>query len=643
MPKVSIVIPVYNAIDTIERCVNSVLNQTLFDIEAILVDDASSDGSALILERLDATHKRVKLIKNEKNSSASICRKKGVELASGEYIMFLDADDVLSKDACEVAYREVVKRNVDILQFGVEIKQSGATEGQIKWFDNFVNSRPDGQVKGGLLRSCFSEKKFGFTLWNKIYRKRVAKLASQKMPDVPVYKAQDLLLQYYILIYAATYDSINNKLYTYSYGSGITGGFSFTKDKIAKHFSQSMVACEILHHGSKYSYLTKYRECYLEIVRGLLIDNLVTLRKCIDTEYEFFALNRFFESWSLDLIKDKIGADGSGLEVVDIVFSEMSAKKDFSFLSRTAKDIDWNIYFEGKLSKFKGDIANGIKSIPVVMATNDKYLPYLAVAIDSIKACTSSKISLFVFYTDLQLTLIDRVKKMGDERCSIEFIDVSHLIEVEELYSRAHYSVEMYYRLLIAEIFDFTDKVIYLDCDIICKGDLTELYACDLNGYVIAAARNPVHRGMLSYLNKKLDFPYKKYFNSGVILVNTRLFKERAVKNQCLGFIATHADLACPDQDALNVCCIDQVKYIPQSWNFQWHHIIASSSRNPGFTPLLDDEANEYEEALNDVKIIHYTSNVKPWNSPSQKLSVHFWEQAKNGSFFFDVLSSNIN
>lgn len=94
MPKVSVIIPVYNVESYLRQCLDSVVNQTLGDIEIICVDDCSTDGSLAILREYADKDRRVRVIANKINLHAGVCRNLGMEIASGTYLVFLDADDV---------------------------------------------------------------------------------------------------------------------------------------------------------------------------------------------------------------------------------------------------------------------------------------------------------------------------------------------------------------------------------------------------------------------------------------------------------------------------------------------------------------------------------------------------------------------
>ena len=90
--KISVIIPVYNAEGTIKKCVQSVTNQTYTNLEIIVINDGSTDSTALKLKKIEAYDKRIKVI-HIKNNGVSNARNVGLDCANGEYITFLDSDD----------------------------------------------------------------------------------------------------------------------------------------------------------------------------------------------------------------------------------------------------------------------------------------------------------------------------------------------------------------------------------------------------------------------------------------------------------------------------------------------------------------------------------------------------------------------
>ena len=112
--KISIIIPVYNVEDYIDKCLNSVINQTLKDIEIIVIDDETPDNSMDIVKRYAKEDSRIKILK-EKNKGQAGARNYGIKESKGEYLMFVDSDDYIADDMCEKLYDKAISENADIV------------------------------------------------------------------------------------------------------------------------------------------------------------------------------------------------------------------------------------------------------------------------------------------------------------------------------------------------------------------------------------------------------------------------------------------------------------------------------------------------------------------------------------------------
>ncbi len=127
MPLLSVIIPVYNAAATIDKCLTSVLNQTLADIEIIIINDCSTDNSAEIISKYK--DKRIILLNSSKTMGAGASRNKGLLFARGKYTGFVDNDDWVDPDYFEKMYNEIIKKDSDIC---VSLKIENHTKGKSK-------------------------------------------------------------------------------------------------------------------------------------------------------------------------------------------------------------------------------------------------------------------------------------------------------------------------------------------------------------------------------------------------------------------------------------------------------------------------------------------------------------------------------
>lgn len=119
-PKVSVIIPVYNTEKYLRECLDSVVNQTLKDIEIICVDDGSTDGSVVILEEYRTKDSRITVI-SQANGGLSSARNSGMNRAHGEYIAFVDSDDYLELNALEKASQIAIAEDLNIIQLEREL------------------------------------------------------------------------------------------------------------------------------------------------------------------------------------------------------------------------------------------------------------------------------------------------------------------------------------------------------------------------------------------------------------------------------------------------------------------------------------------------------------------------------------------
>lgn len=117
MPKISIIIPVYNVEKYLRECLDSCVNQTLEDIEIVCVDDASPDNSIKILEEYRQKDSRIKILRHETNKNLGAARNTGLANATGEYVWFVDSDDYIDTKACQILYDAIREFNVDMLCF----------------------------------------------------------------------------------------------------------------------------------------------------------------------------------------------------------------------------------------------------------------------------------------------------------------------------------------------------------------------------------------------------------------------------------------------------------------------------------------------------------------------------------------------
>ncbi len=163
MPKISVIIPVYNCKLYIERCLESLLNQTLQDLEIILVDDGSNDNSMELIEKF--SDNRIKVFSQE-NQGQSKARNTGLDIATGEFIGFIDADDWVDLDFYEKLYSAATSNNADIAMADFIRKGPNKHKIRLNLSEQKIYTTIEDKIKisNALKEGC---------IWNKIYKREI--------------------------------------------------------------------------------------------------------------------------------------------------------------------------------------------------------------------------------------------------------------------------------------------------------------------------------------------------------------------------------------------------------------------------------------------------------------------------------------
>lgn len=177
MPKVSVIIPVYNSEEYLREAVQSVLTQTEEDIEVILVNDQSTDKSGQICDQLHEEDRRVEVIHLEKNKGICGARNEGLKRASGEYVAFCDNDDFFEPNLIEDNYTTAIKYNADMVKFGRKLIDVDSNGKVLREKESPIDEFYYFEGKEALLEQFFFVKSMGIltNVWNGLYKLSVLK------------------------------------------------------------------------------------------------------------------------------------------------------------------------------------------------------------------------------------------------------------------------------------------------------------------------------------------------------------------------------------------------------------------------------------------------------------------------------------
>jgi len=313
--KVSIIVPVYNDEAYIGRCLDSLIGQSMADIEIICVNDASTDNTLWILEEYQR-RSGIKIISFAENRTQTPARKAGVMAASGEYILFVDADDTLRPNACEFLYDKIKELNVDALAFGSNIINcANLSDAAVKNLQNFCAPYL-GKLSGEefFIKAVDEKVCGGHVLWNRMYRSDVLKKAFQDMEEFQLTTAEDLYTWIVIAYYIDSYEGIQEVFYNYYYGLGVTGHNSIDLHHFSEVCQEKKIVDAVrrffIHTGS----FDKYRDVW-ERLRMKILQSILAKWYCLSEEDAASGFDMMLEYWEKSELVAAIAKRGWGTSV----------------------------------------------------------------------------------------------------------------------------------------------------------------------------------------------------------------------------------------------------------------------------------------------------------------------------------------
>jgi len=315
------------------------------------------------------------------------------------------------------------------------------------------------------------------------------------------------------------------------------------------------------------------------------------------------------------------------------------------------KNFAFDAYSEDKTKNIIEPVF-GVDAVAAMMATNNKYAPYCGVMLQSIIDNASPDKNYDIVIAGGKVS--DKNKKllesMAKPNISVRVIDIDvymNDIDLNILYTRAWFTIEMYYRFFIPKLFAKYEKILYLDCDMVANRDIAKLYAIDIGDNWWGVTREKVISvmGFTEYtFEKKVFLPYIKktlkmdsvfdYFQTGVMVWNVKKTIKDDVMNKCLAKLKEIKKPFYPDQCVMNsVANGKNIFWLPQNWNVNW---CVPFHWSAGKNEAAYDNAMRL---LEDPLILHYNSSSKPWNEPKLPNAHFFWQYARKTPFYEIILA----
>ena len=288
-------------------------------------------------------------------------------------------------------------------------------------------------------------------------------------------------------------------------------------------------------------------------------------------------------------------------------------------------------------------------NIPIVMMSSNYYVPYLACCIKSIINNASNENNYDIIILQKEISMKNR-KKLNSlcenkSNISLRFYNPKKDLENVKVYiASVVYPEEAYYRLLAPWVLSNYNKAIIMDCDIILKKDIVNLYNENIDGFLVGAVKDIVWQGLVNnpaldikeYIENEmnLDNPYN-YINTGVMVMNLNSFRELYNKEDIIDFIKSKK-MRKQEQDILNMLVKDKVKFLELEYNF-YTETNSWVTEQINFAPLKSKK--KYYKVKQKPIIIHYANIPKPWNDTEIEFAEEFWKVARETIFYETIIS----
>ena len=257
-PKVSIIVPVYNVEKYVGKCIESLINQTLKDIEIICGDDCGSDKSIDVVEKFAKKDKRIVIVHHQKNSGIAKTRNTGIENATAQYLMFCDSDDFYSPTMCEEMYNAIEKSGADIAVCGLNIIYE-ADKNLKQSDDEYYRIKYNGlhRVTNSIINNC------DVSVWNKIFKKELFDKYNIRCPVGLIYEDAFLFRTY--MLWTKQIMFLNKKLYNYIRHAGSIMNQTFKKCDTSA-IDHLKIAFEIFDYINKHNKYNENRDYFWESI-----------------------------------------------------------------------------------------------------------------------------------------------------------------------------------------------------------------------------------------------------------------------------------------------------------------------------------------------------------------------------------------
>ncbi len=648
MPKISVIVPIYNTAVYLEKCIDSILTQTFRDIEVLCINDGSTDNADALLTRLAKHDKRIKIF-NQRNQGPGIARNVGVTHATGTYLCFVDADDMCHPDMLKTAYQQAVKTNADIVCFD-----------SFHYTGNVANTRRLGEEKiPAVLPPLNAQTENTLAAvpvhaFAKLFKRDLI-VKNNIVFSNGTFFATDLGFTLPALALAKNMIHLDDTLYYYRVGNKKSLTWqekTFTQifpafEALKAQFSSHPNAVDILYffekaqlrltlHCIKRSMLfldiRVFYNVYQKYLKNLIEKselNLTRLRNdhAIEVGEKFkgfpYAYARYFRP---DLFH------GDPLSLPTSTKSLLFARYFPYIISDVHRQAVKVLDIAARNPLFQRPLkpARFMGNIPIVFAADQINTPVVMVAVKSLLEHTDKNhfYDIIILHENVLKRHQDAFTELIGKRknISIRFYNIGAFFNtIPELnaFIKTPFQRTSFYKIFIPDALQYYGKVLYLDSDILCRANVAQLYQTNIKKYCLAAVPETTTQALLTATDENLRratydkmmhlnlFNPAHYFNTGVLLMNLERIQKLKMGAYLKKILTQFKGEKFSAADLFNLVFENQTKSLNSRWNVQTSFDTHQQAKH-----FSESVLKSYCKTMQRPFILHFDAADKPWTNP---------------------------
>lgn len=502
IPKISVIIPVYNTEEYLDKCIQSVINQTLKEIEIICVDDGSTDNSFEILKKYAKIDKRITVIKQEK-LNAGVARNAGLAVAKGKYLSFLDSDDYFELNMLEVMYQKIMDKNSDIII--CRCKSIDLDNG-----------------------------KYNYQIFNKSLRLDI-------IPESNNFSVQEIPKIIFQFCEGWAWDKlfradfiISNNIKFQSIINFNDNQFTFTALCLAKSITTTEELFVIKRHGHKKALSSNRKKdpfCFLKAFDKI--------KHNLEKNDLYHMVKESFWNWVIKLC------------IIQLKHLDKDSKGNlFKILHKKFNEWDYIDFSPRSSNRYRAlhyiKYQNEFPTINIVYMTNNTDFNICLTSLVSLLINSPfENLNIILLYNDINLFELQKINQLKEIRSfNLQTFNVSDY--------QINANPEFNIITLINILYQFTDinKILYLSSNTIVRKSLIPLLEINMNDKLVASVEDiSLSKDKANKINLENNF----YINDGVLLLNIAEMRKIKIDNKTLSDIKTNNKGCESNQDFINI------------------------------------------------------------------------------------------